>query len=690
MVFEKIQITGKKGLKYDQLLKLEITTQNLDNLLDQLVRDNKICFFKETYYPVQLKVNVGIGQIRINKSGNGFVTLNQIDYFVHKKNIGLALAGDLVVFEIFESKFGKEGRVNHVNKRDISTMIVRTVQNGNYIDYIPLNKGINFHIRVEPKQKNMKPNQMLKLKVIDVNPKTKKLICSLVSKIGDLDLPGVDILAVLEKNDVNVDFSPETVEQANLVSEKISEKQLENRTDLRELTTFTIDGADSKDLDDAISIKLNSDGSIKLYVHIANVTHYVKDNTPLDIDAFNRGTSIYLVDRVVPMLPAKLSNGICSLNPNQDRLTLTCEIDVDINGKTLSHSIYPSVINSDYRLTYDECNDYFNNNENLSESVKSLSEQLNISRDLKRILSTTRRLKGTLEFEIPEIKIIVDKDGKAVDVKRRERDFAEQLIEEFMVLANETVAKHLYDLEVPAVYRIHETPNPEKVRLLNSVITKYGISIKDVNDVTPLDYQKVVNHFKGNAIENVIGMLILRSLEKAKYVDYNEIHFGLASDYYTHFTSPIRRYPDLIVHRILEEFVFKKQSEQVQEKYKLKLPSICEHATKMEKVALDCEREVLDIKKAEYMEDKVNQVFDGVIVSVNSFGFFVQLPNLVEGLVHVSTLKDEKYIFDKDLLQFVGESTHKKYTLGQNIRVKVIKADKLNKAVDFEVLYETK
>jgi ribonuclease R len=690
MVFKKIQQAGKNGLKYAALMNMQLSTQELDNTLDQLVRENKICLFKETYYPVQLKKNFGLGQVRINKSGNGFVTLNSVDYFIHKKNIGLALAGDLVMFEIFESKFGAEGKVKEVIKRDISSMIVRTVQNGDYIDYIPLNKGINFHIRVEPKQRNMKPNQMLKLKVIDVNPKTKKLICSLVTKIGDLDIPGVDILSVLEKNDVNVDFSTETIQQTDKVSETISAEDIKGRTDLRDLMTFTIDGADSKDLDDAISIVKNNDGSIKLYVHIANVTHYVKENTPLDIDAFNRGTSIYLVDRVVPMLPAKLSNGICSLNPNQDRLTLTCEMDVNSKGKTVDYKIYPSVINSNYRLTYDECNQYYNSEENISSAVKALKNEMDLSYELKNILSITRRAKGTLEFEIPEIKIIVDEKGKAVDVKRRERDFAEQSIEEFMVLANETVAKHLFDLEGPAVYRIHETPNPEKIRLLNSVISKYGISIDDINDVKPLDYQAVVNFFKGNAIENVIGMLILRSLEKAKYVDYNEIHFGLASQYYTHFTSPIRRYPDLIVHRILEEFVFNSKTQKEIDNYKLKLPAVCEHATKMEKVALDCEREVLDMKKAEYMEDKVGQVFDGVIVSVNSFGFFVQLPNLVEGLVHVSNLKDEKYIFDKDLMQFVGEATKKKYILGQNIKVRVIKADKLNKAVDFEVVYENK
>lgn len=686
MVYQTIREAKIRGIRQTELFNNSVLNKDASDQISKLIKEGKVVEFKEQYYPNKLTKKTGISQIRINKNGNGFVTFEANDYFIHKKNIGLALAGDLIVFELFETKFGIEGKVIQIIKRDLVKIIVRTQKNGEYIDYVPLNKGINFHIRVEPKQRNLKENQLIKLIVKDVNPKTRKLICQYEKTIGSLDYPGTDVIAVLEKHDINVDFSEQTVEQVKKYADNITQKEIDKRTDLRNLTTFTIDGADSKDLDDAISIVKDQNNNIQLYVHIADVSYYVKENTPLDEDALKRGTSIYLVDRVVPMLPPELSNGICSLHPNVDRLTLTCQMTLGPSGTLLNHQIYPSIINSNYRLTYDECNIFYNSKQT-TQNTAFLTTELKLAYELKNSLNKKRYENGMLEFEIPEIKIKVDKNGRAIELERRARDFAEEMIEEFMVLANETVAKHLYDLEVPSVYRIHETPNVDKIKMLNSVISKYGIAIQDPSDVTPKDYQKIIEHFKGSPIENVIGMLILRSLEKAKYVEYQDIHFGLASTYYTHFTSPIRRYPDLMIHRLLNDFVFSKNDfEKKIVKYQKSLQKICEISTKQEKLALDCEREVLDIKKAEYMEDKQGQIFKGQITSVNSFGFFVQLPNLVEGLVHVSVLTDDRYVYDKELMQFVGENKRKIYSLGQEVTIKVLKVDKVNKAIDFIIV----
>ena len=468
----------------------------------------------------------------------------------------------------------------------------------------------------------------------------------------------------------------------------MSDEEIKERRDLRNEVIVTIDGADAKDLDDAVTVSKLENGHYKLGVHIADVSYYIEENSPMDQEALERGTSVYLVDRVIPMIPHRLSNGICSLNPRVDRLTLSCEMEIDSTGKVIHHEIFQSVIRTTERMTYEDVNKILVDKDGaLREKYKELVPMFEQMEKLAKILRGKRMGRGAIDFDFKEAKVLVDEEGKATDVVIRERSVAERLIEEFMLAANETVAEHFHWLNVPFVYRIHENPNEDKLQSFFEFLSGMGIRVKGVaHDIHPQQLQKILENVADRPEEMIVSKLMLRSMKQAKY-DPNSIgHFGLAATYYTHFTSPIRRYPDLIVHRLIRTYLIHKQmSKKVIHKWEQLLPDITKHASLMERRAVDAERETDDLKKAEYMLDKIGDVFKGVISSVTSFGLFVELENTVEGLVHVSYLTDDYYHFDEKSYSLIGEMTRKIYRIGQEVNVRVINVNLEERVVDFEI-----
>src|SRR5690625_3545908 len=507
--------------------------------------------------------------------------------------------------------------------------------------------------------------------------------------LGHKNDPGMDILSIIYKNGITIDFPDDVLEQTENIPKTVSKEDIAGRRDLRDEVIVTIDGADAKDLDDAVSVKQLSNGNYKLGVYIADVSYYVKENSPIGREAFERATSVYLVDRVIPMLPHKLSNGICSLHPEVDRLVIGCEMEIDKNGGVVNHEIFEGVIQSKARMTYKEVNQILVDKD---EAVKSKYENLvpmfEDMEDLAEILRTKRFGRGAIDFDFKEAKVLVDEEGKATDVIIRERSIAERLIEEFMLCANETIAQHFHWLDVPFIHRIHEDPNPDKLQTFFEFIARFGYVVKGTaNEIHPQALQKVLEEVKGTDEDLIISKLMLRSMKQAKYDPQSIGHFGLATEFYTHFTSPIRRYPDLIVHRLIRTYLFEgKLDEETRAIWKEKMPEIAQQASMKERTAVDAEREVDDLKKAEFMQDKVGEEFEGVISSVTNFGLFVELPNTVEGLVHVSYMTDDFYHFDERAYAMIGERTGTVYQVGDTITVKVAQVNLDERAVDFEIV----
>ncbi|MCL6588036.1 MAG: ribonuclease R, partial [Anoxybacillus sp.] len=451
----------------------------------------------------------------------------------------------------------------------------------------------------------------------------------------------------------------------------------------------TIDGEDAKDLDDAVTVTKLENGNYKLGVHIADVSHYVTEGSPIDREAYERGTSVYLVDRVIPMIPHRLSNGICSLNPKVDRLTLSCEMEINDRGEVVSHEIFQSVIRTTERMTYSDVNRILvDHDEALREKYAPLVPMFEVMAELADILRNKRMKRGAIDFDFKEAKVLVDENGKPYDVVLRERSVAERLIEEFMLAANETIAEHFHWMNVPFIYRVHEDPKPEKLQRFLEFITNFGYIVKGTgNQIHPRALQEVLEAVRGEPEEMVVSTVMLRSMKQARYDAESLGHYGLSTEFYTHFTSPIRRYPDLIVHRLIRTYLINGQiDEQTQQKWAEKLPEIAEHTSNMERRAVEAERETDDLKKTEFMEDKIGMEFDGIISSVTNFGLFVELPNTVEGLVHVSYLTDDYYHYDEQHYAMIGERTGKVYRIGDEITVRVINVNKEERIVDFEIV----
>lgn len=509
--------------------------------------------------------------------------------------------------------------------------------------------------------------------------------------IGSIDEVGVDTLSILYKYDLPREFPVEVLAEADKLPDKISPEMMHGRRDLREKLLVTIDGADAKDLDDAVSLEVLDNGLWRLGVHIADVSEYVKEDSALDLEARARATSVYLVDQVLPMLPKKLSNGLCSLNPREDRLALSIIMDLDYNGVVQNQEVFPSVIKTRHRLTYDEVNEMYAGDEDVRAKYADAWPMLSEMSVLQDILFRKRLYRGALDFEFPESKVILDEMGKPVEIKCFMRGKAERVIEEFMLCANETIAEHYYWLEVPFLYRIHEEPKAESAAEVKQFLQAFGYKLKGSGEqLRAKDYQKILNKIKGKPEERAISSVMLRSMNHARYEAEQSGHFGLACEYYTHFTSPIRRYPDLAVHRMIKELLAHdgNLTDKRRADLEKRMNDYAEQSSMREKIAEEAERDSVDMKMAEYMQSFIGENFTATISGVTSFGFFVELDNSVEGLVHISTLTDDFYHFNQALYSLVGEHTKRVFKLGEKVAVKLVRVDLLERQIDFEWIKE--
>jgi len=630
------------------------------------------------------------GTISIAAKGFGFVMVDGLDedIFIEAFNLKQALHKDTVKVKVLsvESNGRLKGRILTVTERGVTDVVGTYVKGTRGARVIPDDVRFNVIIKID-KEDSLGANFDDKVKVTIKDYLDKGVVSAIVTEVlGNKDLPGVDILSMCLKHDIHTDFNDATLEEAAAIADVVSVEDLAGRRDLRNEVIFTIDGADAKDLDDAVGVKRLENGNYELSVSIADVTHYIKEGTALDNDALARGTSVYLTDRVIPMIPKKLSNGICSLNPQVDRLTITCNMEFNQNGVVVKHEIFPAVIKTAHRMTYDDVTAMLNGSEEIRSEYSEYTEHFDLMLEMAEVLKRKRHLRGSIEFDVKEAKIKVDDNGFPIDIVYRDRGVSEEIIEEFMLLANETVAEAFEKLNLPFIYRVHEQPNEEKLARLYRMTRLFGYTIKGgKDDIHPQALQKMLAVVEGKKEAPMINKMMLRSMEKARYADTNLGHFGLAATYYTHFTSPIRRYPDLIVHRMIRTFLFDGHSEnqEVITHFRGIMPEIAEHTSKKERGAIECERDVMDMKKAEYMTQFVGEKFDGVISSVTKWGMYVELPNTVEGLIRLQDLKDDFYNFNEDTMTIVGRHRKHVYRMGDSVQIKVKAANKEEGTVDF-------
>lgn len=575
-----------------------------------------------------------------------------------------------------------------IEKKDT---LVGTFQNNKSFGFvIPDNRKLYGDIFISKKNfGKARNNHKVLVKIIKPAYKDQKAEGKIIEVLGGINEAGVDMLSLIKEYRLPAEFPKSVILEAKSKPKMITEKDLKYRKDLRKDIVFTVDGEDAKDLDDAVSVIKKNNGNYILNVHIADVSHYVGENSELDKEALIRGTSIYMLGRVIPMLPRELSNGICSLNQGQDRLTLSCTMEIDKQGKVVDSDIYKAVINVTRRMSYHDVQDILDNvNSETLEKYKDYIKDFKLMEELALILKNRRKEQGYLNLDIPESKIDLDIDGKVTNISKYETTFANEIIEQFMLIANETVAEKFFWLQAPFIYRVHEEPDLDKIRELNRFLYNFGFKIKIVNEkVYPNEFAKVLEEVKGKEEEKVVSNLILRTLKVARYESQNKGHFGIASKYYCHFTSPIRRYPDLFIHRIISKYL--KNNYNVKdnyiEEYKEKAENRARQSSDREKIATKVERESEDLKKAEYMQNKIGEVYEGIISSVTQFGIFVQLENTVEGLVRFEHIGDEYFIFDENRKVLIGEKSQKTYKIGDKVTVRVISANKTLRQVDFEI-----
>jgi ribonuclease R len=646
-------------------------------------------------YGLPQKMNLVKGKVSGHAKGFAFVIREEPgmdDIFIPPNEINNAMHGDIVLVRVSAESSGErsEGTIVRILERGITQTVGTYSESKNFGFVIPDDKKFANDIFI-PKaaSKGAVEGHKVVVKLTTYPEGRKSAEGEIIEILGHKNDPGVDILSIIHKHGLPLAFPNDVMDQANEAPATIDESEITNRRDLRNETIVTIDGADAKDLDDAVTVTKLENGNYKLGVHIADVTYYVTENSPIDREAEERGTSCYLVDRVIPMIPHRLSNGICSLNPQVDRLTLSCDMEISADGAVVNHEIYQSVIKTAERMTYTDVKKILvEKDEALIERYKPLVPMFELMEELAAVLRKKRMLRGAIDFDFKESKVLVEEDGKPTDVVIRERSVAEKLIEEFMLAANETVAEHFHWLEVPFIYRIHEDPKEDKLRRFFEFITNFGYIVKgSANDVHPRALQEIIEEVQGKPEEMVVSTVMLRSMQQAKYDPNSLGHFGLSTEFYTHFTSPIRRYPDLIVHRLIRTYLIEgKLNQATKEKWDARLPEIADHSSKMERRSVDAERETDELKKAEYMEDKIGEEYDGIISSVTNFGLFVELPNTIEGLVHVSYMTDDYYRFDDRHFAMIGEKTGNVYRIGDEITVRVVSVKKEERSIDFEIV----
>ena len=656
--------------------------------LNKMEQELKIYKTKKDNYMLFTNSHLKIGKLSVNKRGFGFVDIGQNkDVFIPTDSINKAIHNDTVIVEITSKNTEEpEGRILKIVDRNLNNMVGEFYYKQGKPHVELDDKKIKIQIDIDPKKTMGAMNGHKVLVKITNKLKDNNYKGEILKILGHKNDPGVDILSITAKYEINDTFNDEVMEQADKLPFEVLQQEKQNRKDLTKEEIFTIDGDDTKDIDDAISLKQLQNGNYELGVHIADVSHYVTEDSPLDKEAYQRGTSVYLADRVIPMLPHKLSNGICSLNPETERLALSCVMEINQEGQVVNYDIFQSIIKSRKQMTYKNVNKILEENI-IPEGYEPYANTLKEMGKLANILRKYKEKRGYIDFEIDESKIIVNEQGEAIDVIKRERGTGEKLIEDFMIAANETVATHIYYMELPFVYRIHGEPSEEKIDNFRKFVSILGYKIiGNRKDMTPKGMQNMLEQLKNKDEYTILSSMLLRSMQKAVYDKNNIGHFGLASKCYTHFTSPIRRYPDLIVHRLLRKYIFENQLDQETiNKYDYKLTDITNHSSERERAAVECEREVDDMKKAEYMEKHIGEEYEGIVSSVLPFGMFVELPNLIEGLVRLDDLTDDYYTYNEETFSLIGKNNKRGYRLGDKVKIIVKSANKEAKTVDFQI-----
>ena len=661
------------------------------NFKIQKNRKNKYSLVEKTYYDgIYRKNQKGFGFVRLNDGYNG----DDEEVYISKEDSLNALNGDRVLIEILEDKNkvkSAEGKVVRILKHEKDTIVGIFQNNKNFGFVVPDDKNFGTDIFISKKDfGKARNNHKVLVKITKYPQNGKKPEGKVIEVLGNVNEAGVDMLSLIKEYNLPSTFPEQVIEEAKKCGNKVDKKDIPNRVDCRDRNIFTIDGADAKDLDDAVRVEKLPNGNYKLEVHIADVSYYVKPNSMLDKEALERGTSIYMLGRVISMLPRELSNGICSLNAGEDRFTLSCIMEINSKGNVVSSEVFKGIINVKERMTYEDVQKIIGKTD--KKVLKRYEPYINdfkLMEELAIILKNKRMEQGYLNLDIPESKIDLDIDGKVINVGKYETTFANEIIEQFMLSANETIAEKFFWLEAPFIYRVHEEPDLEKVQELNKFLFNFGLKIKANKDnIYPKEFSKVLEEVKGKEEEKVVSNLILRTLKVARYEAENKGHFGIASKYYCHFTSPIRRYPDLFIHRIISEYL--KDNYDVPEKwiesYKTQADDRAKQSSEREKIATKVEREAEDLKKAEYMEKRIGEEYEGIVSSITSFGMFVELENTIEGLIRFEDLGDEYFIYDEDRKRLIGERTNKVYKIGDKVKIKVKSASKLLRQIDFEIL----
>lgn len=664
----------------------EIT--ELEDNLKELVTEGILHMSKNREYMLMSNTkSLRVGKLRINKNGNGFVECEPEDIFVHSNDLNGAINGDFVEVEI-KTRLNDpepEGYIRNILKRDLKTIVGEMVKDKKTLAFKPDDEKLNIAVKLtKESMKGCVEGHKVIISIIkEIGNRT--FLGKVEKIIGHKNDPGVDILTIAAKHSIETEFSEDVKRELKNIPDEVCENDLIGRTDLTKEMIFTIDGDDTKDIDDAISVKRDGKNYV-LGVHIADVSNYVKVGSALYDSAFSRGTSSYLADTVIPMIPHQLSNGICSLNPEVIRLTISCVMTIDGNGKVISYDIFPSYIKSRKQMTYKNVNKILDENI-IPEGYGEFADTLKLMHELSKILRQEKINRGYIDFGIDEAKVIQDENGKAIDIVKRVQGTGEKLIEYFMIAANETVATHISNMDLPFIYRVHDLPNAEKIEDFSNLIKQMGYQIHtNLSKITPVTMQKLLNEFRDKDEFVILSDMLLRSMKKAIYSTNNIGHFGLASKNYTHFTSPIRRFPDLTVHRLLRTYLFENRIDMETINFNAKyLIDVADHSSETEVNSVEAERDVLDMKMAEYMESHIGEEYEGIISGVTNFGMFVELDNLIEGLVHISTL-DGFYTYVPEMLSLISANKKNKYRIGDRVKIIVTNANKNQGIIDFELV----
>jgi ribonuclease R len=697
-ILEFMREKAYKPLTADEMaIRLNIDQNELPGFFDvlrQMEIEGDVIVTRKKRYGIPEKMDLVVGRLQMHQRGFGFVIPRDEmyeDVYIPADGINQAMHNDKVIAKIIRHKdegSRLEGEIIRILER-ANKKVVGTYERGRNFGFVTPDDTRILHDIYISLDDSMNAREGDKVVAeITIWPEKRRnpegRIVEILGHKGDI---GVDILSIIRSYDIPEEFPAKVLEEARSVPERINETEITGRADLRNMKIVTIDGADAKDLDDAVSVERLPNGNYRLGVHIADVSHYVKEGSRLDKEAYKRGTSVYFLDRVIPMLPERLSNGICSLNPKADRLTMTVFMEINPEGNVEDYEIMQSVIRTSERMTYTDVSDILEKGDtSLMERYDYLVDDFRAMEELYRILRDKRIRRGSIDFEFSENKVLLDDQGKPVDIVMVERRTADRIIEEFMLVCNETVAEHVHWLGVPFVYRVHEEPDDEKMQTLNEFLYNLGYSIKGIKKVRPKALQRIVMNVRGKREEKVVNTVLLRSLKRARYCNENLGHFGLATEHYCHFTSPIRRYPDLVVHRILKETLSGSINKNRAEHLRQFVEKAALQSSERERAADEAEREVEDLKKVEYMSERVGDVFEGIISGVTAFGIFVELDNGVEGMVRVSYMTDDFYHFDEKRYMLIGERTRKTFRIGDSVNVQVLKADMIDKKLDFALV----